>query len=257
MTENTTTTNVIAYDAFARIMNDDWGVASAEIYFPSIEELLRKNNFTNQSSILDIFCGAGHLVQKLQDQGYQVAGLDSSPELLNYARNRSPQSKFILEDACHFKLPDSFDVVISTAFGFNHINQLEDLTLAFKNVYDSLKTDGLFAFDIRLNKLYKGGWNRSIIGDVNDEYAWTMIRLYNQKTRIGENHFTIFEPVDNGWERSKDLKWIAKGYEIQEIVSSLKNAKFSEINCKERKKKKKWFTKAKKEGIYDFVARKR
>ena len=229
MTENKMTENTIysAYDSFARVINEKWG-PNVKAKLPDVKKLFIKH-VPQQSSVLDICCGTGDLAQKLQDQGYQVTGLDGSSELLHYARDKAPQSKFILDDARYFKLPASFDGVICTNFGFNHITKLEDLTLTFDNVYEALLPNGLFVFDLRLDEYYKGSWNKSILGDANNEYAWTLIRFYNQKTKIGNIYITIFDPADNSWKRS-ELNWLVKGYVLQEIVSALKDVGFTEVN---------------------------
>ncbi len=121
----TSTTTYSAYDSFARVINEDWGIEESETLFPNIKELLLKH-LPQPASILDLCCGAGHLAQKLQNEKYQVTGIDSSNELLNYARDNAPNSKFILEDARYFKLPVSFNGVISTDYGLNHVTKLEE-----------------------------------------------------------------------------------------------------------------------------------
>lgn len=230
MTESTMTENNIysAYDAFARVMSEDWGPRCVKAKLPNVKKLLLKH-IPQNSSILDICCGTGELAENLQNQGYQVTGLDGSSELLHYARIKAPQSKFILEDARYFKLPASFNGVICTNFGFNHITELEDLTLTFKNVYEALLPGGLFVFDLRLDECYRGSWNGDILGDASDEQGWTLIRFYNQETKIGNIYITIYNPVDNSWKRS-ELNWFVKGYGLQEVTSALKEAGFTDIN---------------------------
>jgi SAM-dependent methyltransferase len=224
----TPTTTYSAYDSFARVINEDWGIEESETLFPDIQELLLKH-LPQPASILDLCCGAGHLAQKLQNKKYQVTGIDLSNELLNYACSNAPNSKFILEDARYFKLPDSFDGVISTDYGLNHITKLEELTKVFQNVYTALKPNGLFMFDLSLDKRYRGSWHDSLIGDVQDEYAWALKRSYNLEEKTGDIYITIFELTDNNWKRS-DLTWSVKGYCLEEITIALQNVGFVDIN---------------------------
>lgn len=222
------TTTYSAYDSFARVINEDWGIEESKTLFPDIKELLLKH-LPQPASILDLCCGAGHLAQKLQNEKYQVTGIDSSNKLLNYARDNAPNSKFILEDARYFKLPASFDGVISTDYGLNHITKLEELTKVFHNVYTALKPNGLFMFDLSLDKRYRGNWNNSLIGDVQDEYAWALKRRYNLEEQTGDIYITIFELTDNNWKRS-DITWSVKGYYLEEITITLQNVGFTDIN---------------------------
>ncbi|AFZ36192.1 Methyltransferase type 11 [Stanieria cyanosphaera PCC 7437] len=225
------TTNTIysAYDSFARVMNEDWGTEDSEAVLPDVEALFLKH-LPQQSSILDLCCGTGHLARKLQDKGYQVTGIDGSSELLRYARDNAPQSKFIVDDARYFKLPASFNGVISTNYGLNHITKLEELTWVFQNVYTTLLSNGLFVFDLRLDKFYKkDNWNNSLIGNVQDEYAWALKRIYNPEEKIGNIYITIFELTNNNWKRS-DLTWSVKGYDLEEVIFALQTVGFKNIN---------------------------
>jgi SAM-dependent methyltransferase len=224
----TLTTTYSAYNSFARIINEDWGLDVSETLFPDIEKLLLKH-LSQPASILDLCCGAGHLAKKLQNEKYQVTGIDGSSELLDYARNNAPNSKFILEDARYFKLPASFDGVISTDYGLNHLIKLEELTKAFQNVHAALKPNGLFMFDLSLDQRYRGNWNNSLIGDVQEEYAWALKRSYNLAEKTGEIYITIFELTDNNWKRS-DITWSVKGYYLEEITIALQNVGFVDIN---------------------------
>ncbi|MGL5833102.1 MAG: class I SAM-dependent DNA methyltransferase [Waterburya sp.] len=224
------TTTYSDYNSFSRIMNESWGPEDSENLLPNIEALFLKY-LPQQSCILDLCCGTGNLAQKLQNKGYQVTGLDSSSELLRYARENASQSKFILDDARYFKLPEaSFEGIISTNYGLNHITKLEELAFAFQNAYTALKSDGLLMFDLRLDKLYKGeSWHNDMSGDVQDEYAWALKRSYNSEEKIGNIYITIFELTDNNWQRS-DVTWSVKGYSLEEVLATLENIGFKDIN---------------------------
>ncbi len=84
-------------------------------------------------------------------------------------------------------------------------------------------------FDLSLDKRYRGKWNDSLIGDVQDEYAWALKRSYNLEEKTGEVYITIFELTDNNWKRS-DITWSVKGYYPEEITIALQNVGFIDIN---------------------------
>lgn len=225
-----TTTNIYsAYDTFARIFNDSWGSGDSEAVLPDVEKLLLQY-LPQKASILDICCGAGHLAQRLQDREYQITGLDGSSELLRYARENASESKFILDDARYFKLPASFNGVVCSNYGLNHITTLEELTNAFQNVYAALLANGLFMFDFRLDNHYKGEWKDAMAGDVKNEYAWALKRSYNLEERIGNIYITIFKLTNNNnWKRS-DITWLVKGYYLEEVLNALQNVGFKDID---------------------------
>lgn len=67
------------------------------------------------STVLDLGCGNGALTHRLRQSGFQVMGLDASPDLLSAARKSYPDIEFVLEDAVDFSLPEPVDVVFSNA----------------------------------------------------------------------------------------------------------------------------------------------
>jgi len=218
------------YDNFARIHSESWGLELRQ-WLPDIEDFIRKHfpeNSPERPKILDLCCGTGDLAQGLHQKGYQVTGLDGSEEMLRYARQNSPDSEFILDDARFFKLPSTFHGVISTMYGLNHIITIEELTNVFRNVYAALLSNGVFIFDLKLDEFYRSSWHNSVLGDIKDEYVWTMLRCYNSQARLGEIKTAIFQLLEKNWQRS-DLTWQVKGYFNNEIKSALQDVGFKNI----------------------------
>lgn len=64
--------------------------------------------------VADLGCGTGTLTRLLTDEGYTVAGLDLSPEMIRRARTKVPEAKFSVGDASTPALePAAYDVVLS------------------------------------------------------------------------------------------------------------------------------------------------
>lgn len=218
------------YDNFARIHSESWGPELIE-WIPEIEKIFKQHlpeEVPEEAKILDLCCGTGELAQDFQKKGYQVTGLDSSEEMLRYARQNASDSEFILDDARFFELPSTFHAVISTNVGLNHVINLEELTCVFHNVHAALLTNGVFFFDLKLDEHYQSSWNNSVLSDIKDKYVWTLLRHYNSEERIGQIKMAIFQLLEKSWQRSDDT-WLVKGYLRDEVQSALKDVGFTKI----------------------------
>jgi SAM-dependent methyltransferase len=215
------------YDTWAKIYNKSLGPQYCQKNLPPFEKLLQQY-LAKGVHILDLCCGTGQMAQYLLEQGYQVTGLDISKEMLNYARENAATATFIQDDARYFKLPPTFDAVISPSASLNHIMSIEELKNVFQNVYAALLDNGIFLLGICLEEAYSS-WNGSITeGDIQDNYAWASRDSYNPQDKIAQFQITIFQLLEKNWQRS-DITYQVKPYQQSEIVSILKTVGFREV----------------------------
>ncbi|MEQ8997808.1 MAG: class I SAM-dependent methyltransferase [Coleofasciculus sp. B1-GNL1-01] len=223
------------YDPFARMYNESWGPHSCQTKLPQVEKLLIQHHLPKGAHILDLCCGTGQAVQQLVLKGYQVTGLDSSEGMLYYARKNAPTAEFILGDARFFELPTTYHAVVSTNIGLNHIMSIEELKAVFKKVYDALQNNGLFVFDLIFKGKFKSYGSDTFLtdGEVKDDYAWACRESYDPKEKINPNIMTIFELIEEQWQRS-DITWIYKAYTEDEVKSTLDNVGFTGVTLYDR-----------------------
>lgn len=66
------------------------------------------------AAIIDLGCGTGTLTRLLTDEGFTVDSLDFSAEMINRARLKVPEARFVVGDAADPALDhQSYDVVLS------------------------------------------------------------------------------------------------------------------------------------------------
>ncbi len=90
--------------------------------------------------VADLGCGTGTLTRLLVDEGYDVDGLDFSPEMIARARRKVPSADFVVGDAAAPPLERAcYDVVLS-----RHVLwAMPDPTAAFGRWVDLLKPGGI------------------------------------------------------------------------------------------------------------------
>jgi SAM-dependent methyltransferase len=83
---------------------------------------------------LDAACGTGRFADFLAEQGYQVIGVDSSPDMLAHARRRVPAGEFQVGSLDRLPLADDSVDVIVCALALVHVPRLEPVLAEFARV---------------------------------------------------------------------------------------------------------------------------
>jgi SAM-dependent methyltransferase len=179
--------------------------------------------------ILDLCCGTGYTSAALIKRGFEVTGLDRSSEMLRYARRNAPGARLMLADARSFSLPPVYDGVIATFDSLNHIMALDELTNAFRNVYDALAPSGLFLFDMNMEKGFLLHWVDHF-AIVETEGVCVLRGKYDSEQKIGRYDITMFRREGEMWRRT-ETAISEKCYTGQEIRGALKQAGFKEISA--------------------------
>ena len=119
-------------------------------------EVFNRNNY-EPHSIIDLGCGSGEITVLLGKKGYSVTGIDISSDMLSIAQNKAFDNgvdiTFLNQDMTEFSVLDKADAVISSLDCINYLPCLNDVKETFSCVYESLKPNGIFIFDI--NSEYK------------------------------------------------------------------------------------------------------
>ena len=212
------------YDSFAWVYDKHWG--SGERRMPALDRLILQH-LASDARILDLCCGTGHGTHLLLKRGYRVDGLDGSEAMIRFAREKAPEGNFIVEDVRTFKSPPIYDGVISLFDSLNHVMDLDELTLTFRNVYAALVGGGIFLFDLNMEPGYERRW-RGSFGIVEDDHACIVRSSFSKEERVGRFDATMFR-LEEGWQRS-DVTLLQRCYSEEEVESALAASGFAEIH---------------------------
>ena len=94
---------------------------------------------------LEIGCGEGRVARDLAGRGHRVTGIDSSPTLLEAARQLQPDADFQLADAARLPFEDAmFDLVVA----FNSLMDVDDMPGAVREAARALTPTGRLCVSI-------------------------------------------------------------------------------------------------------------
>lgn len=143
------------YDALTR--NVDYrGRAS---YFDAL--IRRHSDRAGEGLLLDLACGTGSLSVELAALGYEVIGVDGSPDMLSVAaRKARGDILFLCQPMTALDLYGTVDVTVCALDSLNHLPDEAALDRTFAGVSLFTSPGGLFLFDV--NTAYK---HREILAD--------------------------------------------------------------------------------------------
>lgn len=93
-------------------------------------------------SVLDAGCGTGRVGRELAKRGVRVLGFDIDPEMLETARRKAPELRWLRHDITLVRLEDRFDVVLMAGNVINFVAP-DRRHLAVANMVHHLLPGGL------------------------------------------------------------------------------------------------------------------
>ncbi len=128
------------YEKYAKEFDEK--IACLEIYNESYDYLL--NKIQDNSAILDLACGPGNVSYYLKKHmpGLAITGVDISEKMIDIAKGRIQDGRFIVKDICEVKFKTKFDCVIC-AFAIPYLN-LQETAHVVRIISQSLNSNGHF-----------------------------------------------------------------------------------------------------------------
>jgi len=151
--------------AFAR----HYDALTANINYPALaryfDRIIKKVSRGKDGNImLDLACGTGNLSWRFAAMGYQVIGVDASPDMLAVAATKADETDlparavpplFLCQPMQELDLYGTVDACVCALDSINHLPDLSALKAAFARVSLFLAPGGVFAFDINTSHKHK------------------------------------------------------------------------------------------------------
>ena len=209
---------------------------SYSLWADFIEKLISENYTEGKPElVLDLASGTGSMTLELAARGYDMIGVDYSPEMLDIARERAEAAGYdilwLCQDMRDFELYGTVDVAVSCLDSINHLTSKADLDKCLSLVHNYLIPNGLFIFDI--NGKYKFENIYSDLTYAMDEGGAVCVwqNYYNKKSGICDFYITLFtEDGEGKYERSDEVQR-EKMYTLRMIKNSLLRNSFEFIGA--------------------------
>ena len=195
--------------------------------------LLMRYGTAADASVLDIGCGTGMLTAELAARGFDMIGIDPSPDMLGEAQNNAYDAEvsvmFLCQSAENLDLYDTVDAAVSSLDVINHIDSAENVKKAFYKAGLFMNPDGVFIFDV--NTVYK---HREILKDNAFVYetddVYCVWQNYLNEDDSVDITLDFFEEDEDGAYIRTTEEFTEHAYSMETIEKWLSEADFEVID---------------------------
>jgi SAM-dependent methyltransferase len=171
---------------------------------PNLIRLLRGSGVPG-GLVVDLGCGSGILAHELTRAGYDVLGVDLSPEMIKLARKNAPQARFITGSLYEVDLPPC-DAVVAIGEVFNYIPPVAEqhprLSTQFFKIAQALRKGGAFLFDVLVQATVKNvtyeKWSEG------EDWAAHVTIHEDRTARTVDRQITLFRQVGELYRRTNE-----------------------------------------------------
>lgn len=152
-----------SYAAFADYYDALTGNVDYDGYADYLCRLLEREGH-DAGITLDLACGTGSLTLALFDRGFDVYGIDGSPDMLSVAQQKAAEQEkqilFLCQKMQKIDLYGTVNTVFCVLDSINHMTDPKGVQQTFNRVSLFLEPGGRFIFDV--NTVYK---HKSVLSD--------------------------------------------------------------------------------------------
>ncbi|MBQ7445102.1 MAG: class I SAM-dependent methyltransferase [Clostridia bacterium] len=193
-------------------------------------------DISKSTLVIDVGCGTGKLTVLLSERGYDMTGLDLSPEMLEIASElgyeKGEQILWLCQDMREMDTFGSYAAMYCLEDGVNHMTGEDDLGRFLSNARNFIDEGGLLIFDFLTDAYFTAAAEKGVFFEDSEE--GTCIWTAEYKDRIMTYDVICYAETEDGlFERSEDTvteralepenvktELIKNGFEVFELVQA-------------------------------------
>lgn len=219
------------YTHFASVYDAFMEEAPYDKWVSFTKDICKKHQLS-PDSIVDLGCGTGEIALRLADEGYAVTGVDMAQDMLTIAEQKSQlhsqRISWVHQDIRTLTGMKQMDLAVSYCDVMNYITEEDEINQTFKGIYDCLRHDGLFIFDIHGMQYVENALVEHTFSDVNDQMAYIWNCFGGESAGEMFHELTFFVKQNEGYRRF-DEDHHQRTYETSFYTKTLQQVGFSKI----------------------------
>lgn len=215
-----------AYSGFAYVYEKFMDNIPYDRWGEYIASLLREHGL-QEGLICELGCGTGSITRRLKEKGYDMIGVDMSPEMLEIAMyDHMEESEGILylnQDMREFELYGTVDAIISVCDSMNYLTSERDILKVLKLCNNYLEAGGLFIFDLKTEYTFSHEMGERTIVDNREDATLIWENHYDSGEKINAYDITIFNRIPPEDEEDEELfekiqeTHLQKAYDLETV----------------------------------------
>ena len=223
------------YDLLSRVYDSINSDIDYKAWADFFEKILDREAKARPELVLDLGCGTGKMTLELSSRGYDMTGIDYSPDMLDVARDTAEEQGadvlWLCQDMREFELYGTVDLTVSCLDCINHLTRPSDVEKTFKLVHNYLIPDGLFVFDINGKYKFENIYaDRSYVME-EDGGVCIWQNNYDEKKKICDFYITLFEECEDGRYERYDEEQRERMYTLAEMKRMLEKSNLEFIGA--------------------------
>ncbi len=219
----------MSYESFAAVYDLFMDNVPYDKWTENIDFFLKKYEVPSKL-VCDLGCGTGQITRRLRDRGYDMTGIDLSPEMLGVAmEGDSDGILYLCQDMREFELYGTMGAIISACDSINYLESTDDLYMVLSLMKNFLDVGGLFIFDVNTRYKYETVLADNTFAESREEGAFIWENEYDPEEKNNYYGLTLFIGDDeSGFERFYE-EHVQHAFSHEEILETIKKSGFMEL----------------------------
>lgn len=213
-----------SYTSFAAVYDMFMDNIPYEEWASYVISLLREEGI-DDGLVLDLGCGTGSLTEILAREGYDMTGIDLSPDMLQIAMEKRMESGrdilYLNQDMREFELYGTVRAIVSICDSMNYLLEKADLVQTLRLANNYLDPGGVFIFDLNTEHKYRDILGQCTIAEDREESSFIWDNNFDEETGINEYNLSLFIQEEEDLYRKYQETHYQKAYSLDEVRAAV------------------------------------
>lgn len=215
------------YHSFAEVYDELTQDVEYQKRCDYVQQLIRQFMSRKPELVVDLACGTGTVTVELAKRGYDMTGIDASPDMLEVARQKAQRAGqdilFLQQVMQEFELYGTVDVILCLLDSLNYLLCPEELQQCLHWVENYLNPGGLFIFDINTKYKLETMLPGNVFTDETEHVYYTWENAFDKEEGICMFELNFFVRENGRYRRFEEIHY-EKAYTRGQIKTALRKA---------------------------------